>query len=117
MLRFSRLIVAQCCALLLLVTVPAAAEPGSLAAYEASINRACQTDADCAVKDTHNCCGYYPACVNRDATTDPALVRRLCEQEQMASICGFPEISACSCVNNVCADAGGSGSRTNPVEK
>lgn len=120
MLRIPRLIVvAQCCALLLLllVTTPVAAELHSLSAYEANINRSCQIDADCTVKDVHNCCGYFPACVNRDAQTDPGLVRRLCEQEQMAGICGFPEITACRCVNSVCADAGNSGNQVNPVGK
>lgn len=112
-------LLAKCFALLLvLASMPVlAAEPHSLGAYEAGINRSCQTDADCVVKDVHNCCGYYPACVNRDAKTDPALVQKLCEAAQMGGICGFPEISGCRCANNLCAEAAGNGSPANPVEK
>lgn len=113
------LAVKGCALLLLLLTaMPSiAAEPRNLGSYEAGINRSCQTDADCMVKDVHNCCGYYPSCVNRDAKTNPALVQRLCEQEGMASICGFPDISGCRCVNNLCAEADGNGNQTNPVER
>ena len=81
---------------------PAAAD--SIADYEASINDTCQTDADCAVKDIHNCCGYYPACTNRDAKTDRNRVRAICAGQGLSGICGFPAISGCRCVENKCTD-------------
>lgn len=73
------------------------------------IDRSCQTDADCAVKDVGNCCGHYPACVNKDSPTDPAGVRAQCAASGMASVCGFAEISACTCSAGKCEAAGGSG--------
>lgn len=74
--------------------------PGSAAGP----SRACKTDADCTVKDVGNCCGYFPMCVNKDAKTDPAAVRAQCEKDGMASICGFKEISGCTCVQGTCQD-------------
>ena len=50
----------------------------------------------------HNCCGYYPKCVNRDSYTDPELVKALCEKEGMVSVCGFPSVDFCVCENNKC---------------
>nr|WP_257644163.1 hypothetical protein [Luteimonas salinisoli] len=75
--------------------VPAAADPLQL-------DRSCASDADCAVKNVGNCCGYFPACVNRDAQPDPDAVRARCADSAMSSVCGFREISACSCVSNRC---------------
>lgn len=66
------------------------------------IDRSCRSDADCTVKDVGNCCGYYPACVNLDSPTDPAAVKAQCAKNGMASVCGFPAISSCQCVNNQC---------------
>ncbi len=65
-------------------------------------DRSCKTDADCVVKNVGNCCGYYPGCVNVNAQTDPAGVQARCAKSGMASVCGFPEISACSCVQGQC---------------
>lgn len=65
-------------------------------------DRSCKVDADCVVKNVGNCCGYYPSCVNVDARTDPAAVRAQCAKSGMAGVCGFPEISACSCVQGRC---------------
>lgn len=65
-------------------------------------DRSCKVDADCAVKDVGNCCGHYPMCVNRDARTDPQAVRAQCARSGMASVCGFPEIAGCSCVQGQC---------------
>ena len=79
------------------------------------VDSSCQVDADCVVKNVGNCCGYYPACVNVKAEPDPEAVSKKCAADGMASICGFPDISACSCVNNVCQPHGGSGSPGNPV--
>lgn len=71
------------------------------------VDRSCRTDADCAVKDVGNCCGYYPACVNKDSPTDPAAVRAQCQRQGMASVCGFREISACICNAGQCQAADG----------
>ena len=62
----------------------------------------CQTANDCAVKNVGNCCGYYPACVHKDQSVDPDAVQARCNKEGTASICGFPEISACACVEGHC---------------
>ncbi len=72
------------------------------------VDRSCRSDADCVVKDIGSCCGYFPACVNKDSPTDPAAVRAQCEQTGMASVCGFREITACTCNAGQCeaADAG-----------
>ncbi len=72
------------------------------------VDRSCRTDADCAVKDVGNCCGYYPACVNKDSQTDPAAVRAQCQKQGMASVCGFREIAACTCNAGKCEAAGAS---------
>ena len=65
----------------------------------------CQEDADCVVKNVGNCCGYFPKCVNRAATVDPEGVKRLCEEQGRSSVCGFSEIQACTCQNNLCQAA------------
>lgn len=65
-------------------------------------DRSCKQDSDCAVKDIGNCCGYFPACVNKDAKTDPAAVKAQCAKNDMAGICGFQEITSCRCVSNRC---------------
>ena len=67
------------------------------------LNRSCKTDADCTVKNVGNCCGYYPACVNVDAKTNPEAVQAQCAKSGMASVWGFPEISGCTCVKGQCA--------------
>jgi len=89
--------------------VPAARPPspppvakGGPAVSPATVDRSCRSDADCAVKDVGSCCGAMPACVNRNARTDPAAVQAQCAQDGRASICGSAEISACSCVRGTC---------------
>ena len=62
----------------------------------------CSRDSDCAVKDVHNCCGYYPRCVNKNFIPDIEAVKRECREKGIASICGFPDITACKCVENKC---------------
>lgn len=62
----------------------------------------CQTDADCEIKDVGNCCGYYPSCVNADSATFPEQVKAACEAEGRMSVCGFPELKGCRCVDNRC---------------
>ena len=66
------------------------------------VDYACTTDADCAIKDVGNCCGYYPACVNSDSPTFPEQVKAQCAERGMSSICGFPALSGCQCVDNRC---------------
>ena len=99
---------------LLLITsgcsVPAATSPpvaGTAptppAATPVVVDQSCRTDADCTVKNVGNCCGYYPACVNVASRTDPAGVQASCQAKGMMSVCGFAEISGCSCVKGQCA--------------
>lgn len=71
-----------------------------------SIDRSCDSDADCQVKNVGNCCGYFPACVNKDSPTDPAAVQAECQAKGVASVCGFREISACTCNAGTCESAG-----------
>ena len=59
--------------------------------------------------DVGNCCGYYPACVNKDSPTFPEQVKAQCEKDGMSSICGFQEISACDCIEGRCTAMPGSG--------
>jgi hypothetical protein len=68
----------------------------------AQVVRTCKVDSDCMVKDVGNCCGYFPACVNRNSPTDPAAVRAQCAKSGIASVCGFNEITACRCVRDQC---------------
>lgn len=70
-------------------------------------DRSCRTSADCVVKDVGNCCGTMPACVNKDARTDPTAVRAQCARQGMSSVCGFKEVTSCSCVAGTCQDGGG----------
>ena len=66
----------------------------------------CTSDADCAVKDIGNCCGTYPACVNKDSPTDPAAVQAQCAKQGRVSACGFQPIDACSCTQGQCIPRG-----------
>ena len=95
----------------------AAARPGDLATPpDASapapatdaVDYSCKTDADCAVKDVGNCCGYYPACVNTNSKTFPDKVKADCAREGRMAICGFPEIRGCACVDGRCENVLGS---------
>ena len=72
------------------------------------LDTSCTEDADCAVKNVGNCCGYFPACVNKDSPTFPDQVKAQCEKDGMASICGFREISSCTCSDGQCKDTGAS---------
>lgn len=83
--------------------------------FDDAVDYSCTVDADCAVKNVGNCCGYYPACVNRDSPTFPEQVRERCEAEGMMGVCGFPDITACQCVDNRC-EAAGSESQPHRIE-
>jgi hypothetical protein len=62
----------------------------------------CNIDSDCVVKDVHNCCGYFPRCVNKDYIPDIEAVERKCQEEGIMDICGYPEITHCKCIENTC---------------
>ncbi len=79
------------------------ATPRPIGATPSSPDRSCRTDADCTVKNVGNCCGYYPACVNVNAKTDPKAVQAQCAKSGQVGVCGFPEISSCQCVKGQCA--------------
>lgn len=84
--------------------LPAEAAPGPASAL--APNRSCRTSADCVVKNVGSCCGAMPACVNANAKTDPAAVQAQCARQGMSSVCGFKEITSCSCVAGTCQDGG-----------
>ena len=86
---------------------PAAAAPPSLSVDPAAPDASCRVASDCAVKNVGNCCGYFPACVNKDATVDPDAVRAQCERSGMASVCGWQQIQSCDCVQNQCRAVAG----------
>jgi hypothetical protein len=77
-------------------------EPSLLEEYYLQIDYSCDTDQDCVVKNVGNCCGYSPACTNKDAITNTSLVQENCINEGMASICGFPGIDSCMCEEGRC---------------
>lgn len=79
-------------------TSPTKAEPGA----PGEVDYSCTTDADCTIKNVGNCCGYYPACVNVDSPTFPEQVQAECAASGRASICGFPSLSGCKCVQGQC---------------
>ena len=70
-----------------------------------SVNYSCRVDADCAVKDVGNCCGAYPACVNRDSPTFPDRVKAQCAKNHQVGVCNYPVIAGCQCVESRCAAA------------
>lgn len=84
----------------------ASAAPGSASTPEerhAEVDYSCASDADCAVKDVGGCCGYTPACVNRDSPTFAAEVAAECRKSGRVGVCGFPVIKGCTCAENRCA--------------
>lgn len=80
---------------------PAAAKQEGVAKNE--VDTSCKVDADCAVKDVGSCCGAYPACVNAASPTFPAQVKAECAKGGMSSVCGFPVVEGCECVEGRCA--------------
>jgi len=74
-----------------------------------TVDYSCKTDADCEVKNVGNCCGYYPACVNRGSPTFPDRVKAECAKKGTMGVCGFPDVKGCSCVEGRCADAANDG--------
>jgi hypothetical protein len=82
--------------------VSSAPVPATEATKPGEVDYSCTTDADCAVKDVGNCCGYYPACVNTNSPTFPEQVKAECAQNDMQSVCGFRDIEGCACVEGRC---------------
>lgn len=78
-----------------------------LADTKGEVDMTCSRDADCAVKNVGNCCGYFPACVNTAHEPDPEGVQEECRRKGMASICGFAEIAQCRCVAKQCEAVAG----------
>lgn len=66
------------------------------------VDFSCKTASDCKIKDVGSCCGYRPACVNKDSETFPEQVKAECAKNEMSGICGFPTINSCACNNNKC---------------
>ena len=77
--------------------------PPQLLPEPVKLDYRCTSDADCAVKDIGNCCGAYPACVNKDSPINPAAVQAQCAKLGRMSACGFQPIDACSCRQGQCA--------------
>ena len=75
-----------------------------------TVDYSCKTDADCEVKNVGNCCGYYPACVNRESPTFPDRVKAECAKKGAMGVCGFPDIKGCACVEGRCANRADDGS-------
>jgi hypothetical protein len=69
------------------------------------LDYSCNVDNDCAVKDVGNCCGAFPACVNKDSPTDPAAVKAECARQGQMSSCGFREVAQCDCRQGRCVPA------------
>jgi len=76
-----------------------------------TVDYSCSRDADCAVKDVGNCCGAFPACVNRDSPTFPDRVRAECAANHTVGTCGFPVIRGCRCIEGRCSDIRDGGRR------
>ena len=89
--------------------VPASANADSPTAGPDTIDYSCRVDSDCAVKNVGNCCGAYPACVNTESPTFPERVAEQCREQGMSSVCGFPDISGCVCVDGRCESDGTGG--------
>ena len=62
----------------------------------------CEKDEDCEIKNIGNCCGYYPACVNKNYEPDLEAIQKECDEKGMMSVCGFPVINACECTDSLC---------------
>ena len=76
--------------------------------YYSSIDYSCQTDSDCEIKNVGNCCGYYPRCVNKNYLPDVESVVKECKEKGVVSICGFPDVAGCKCIENKCNSIEGS---------
>jgi hypothetical protein len=80
------------------------------------VDRGCQTDADCAIKDVGSCCGYAPACVNKASPTFPEQVQAQCAKSGRMGICGFPAITGCKCTAGQCEGTGADADPRNRIQ-
>jgi len=71
-----------------------------------SLDRSCQADADCVVKDIGSCCGAFPSCVNRNSPTDPDAVQAACDKNGQAAHCSRRVLEQCACRQGQCVAAG-----------
>lgn len=83
------------------IEAPAESSAESLPELPA-LNLRCRTDADCAVKNIGNCCGFLPACVNQASPTAPDLVLARCAASGEEPNCDHPMIYACLCEQGIC---------------
>lgn len=79
------------------------------------IDYSCRGDDDCAIKNVGSCCGYYPACVNLNSPTFPEQVKADCAASGRSSVCGFPSLSGCQCVEGRCEGVRSSGPGLEPM--
>ncbi len=84
-----------------------AIEEKSANSKSGEVDFSCDSDNDCKIKDVGSCCGYRPACVNKDSKTFAAEVKAQCNKEGRVGICGFPSISSCTCTNKKCEGVAG----------
>ena len=71
------------------------------------VDRSCNADADCVIKDVGSCCGAFPSCVNRNSPADPAAVKAACEKNgQNAAHCSRRVLEQCACRQGQCMAAG-----------
>ncbi len=112
-MRLRTVLVALCLAIGASACAPAATAPSvdpsraamptpAADAIPGTVDASCRVASDCAVKNVGNCCGHFPACVNRDAAVDPDAVRAQCAASGMASVCGWKDIQSCDCVQGRC---------------
>lgn len=65
-------------------------------------DRSCVVNADCAIVDVRNCCGYYPMCLNAEVQVDKEAFDKHCAENEITSVCGFPSLDSCQCVEGQC---------------
>jgi len=65
-------------------------EEKTTAVKPGEVDFSCKNDSDCKIKDVGSCCGYRPACVNKDSETFPEAVKAQCGKSGMSGIAAFP---------------------------
>jgi hypothetical protein len=103
------LAVAGCTAVTPEAGAPSADRAESAGELWRGVDFSCSSDADCGIKNLGNCCGYYPACVNRASPSFPERVQAQCQAEGLSSVCGFPELTGCTCIEGRCQGVSGGG--------
>jgi hypothetical protein len=67
-----------------------------------AVDYSCTSDEGCAVRDIGNCCGDYPVCASTGYVPDQAAVTAWCAENQLMSVCGFPDVTRCTCESGSC---------------